>query len=333
MPLTRRAALSAMAAVSVFPAADAAAQARWQMATPYPDGNFHTRNIREFVAEIERATGGRLAVQVHSNASLLPLPQIKRGVQQGQVQMGEILLSAYANEDPLFDADSLPFLVADLKEARRLGDLQRPFVEARFQRQGLSLLYMVGWPPGGFYTQVPLTGLDVLRGSRFRTFNAASTRFANLVGANPVQVQQAELAQAFATGIANAMVTSAQTGVDTSAWDYAKVFTPANFTMTKNAVFVSRRAFDGLPKDQQDAVRAAAAQAEDRGWRMSEEATAAAERRLAERGITIGAVPPELAAAFRQIGDTMAEEWAGRVGEDGRKLLDAVRSGGGAGAR
>ena len=84
--------------------------------------------------------------------------------------------------------------------------------------------------------------MDQLRGSRFRTFNAMTTRFAVLVGANPVLVQQAELAQAFATGIATAMVTSAQTGVDTSAWDYAKVFTPANFTMTKNAVFTSRRA-------------------------------------------------------------------------------------------
>jgi TRAP-type transport system periplasmic protein len=331
MPLPRRAALSALAAASVLPVArTVSAQTRWQMATPYPDGNFHTRNIREFLAEIEQATGGRLAVQLHSNASLLPLPQIKRGVQQGQVQMGEVLLSAYANEDPMFDADSLPFLVADLKEARRLGDLQRPFIEARFQRQGLTLLYLVGWPAGGFYTQAPLTSLDQLRGTRFRTFNASSTRFANLVGANPVQVQQAELAQAFATGIANAMVTSAQTGVDTSAWDYAKVFTPANFTMTKNAVFASRRALEGLPKDQADAVRAAAAKAEDRGWRMAEEATAAAEQRLAERGLTIGTVPPDLAAAFRQIGNTMAEEWAGRVGEDGRKLLDAVRGGSGA---
>ncbi len=332
MPTTRRAALSALAVASSIPAV-AAAQTRWQMATPYPDGNFHTRNIREFLAEVEQATGGKLAVQMHSNASLLPLPQIKRGVQQGQVQLGEILLSAYANEDPLFDADSLPFLVADLKDAKRLGDLQRPFVEARFQRQGLALLYMVGWPPGGFYTQAPLASVEQLRGSRFRTFNAMSTRFANLVGANPVQVQQAELAQAFATGIANAMVTSAQTGVDTSAWDYAKVFTPANFTMTKNAVFVSRRALEGLPKDHQDALRAAAAKAEERGWRMSEEATAAAERRLAERGMTIGSVPPEVMAAFRQIGNTIAEEWAGRTGEDGRKLLDALRSGGGAGAR
>jgi TRAP-type transport system periplasmic protein len=323
--IRRRTALWALAAASSIPASFAAAQTRWQMATPYPDGNFHTRNIREFLTEVEQATGGKLAVQLHSNASLLPLPQIKRGVQQGQVQLGEVLLSAYANEDPMFDADSLPFLVADLKEAKRLADLQRPFVETRFQRQGLTLLYLVGWPPGGFYTQAPLTSMEQLRGSRFRTFNAMSTRFAVLVGANPVQVQQAELAQAFATGIANAMVTSAQTGVDTSAWDYAKVFTPANFTMTKNAVFASRRALEGLPKDQGDALRAAAAKAEERGWRMAEEATAAAEKRLAERGLTIGTVPPELAAAFRQVGNTMAEEWAGRVGEDGRKLLDAVR--------
>jgi TRAP-type C4-dicarboxylate transport system substrate-binding protein len=93
-------------------------------------------------------------------------------------------------------------------------------------------------------------------------------------------------------------------------------------------VFVSRRALEGLPKDQQDAVRAAAAKAEERGWRMSEEATAAAEKRLAERGLTIGTVPPDLAAAFRRIGETMAEEWAGRTGEDGRKLLEAVRAGG-----
>ena len=130
MPTTRRAALSALAIASTVPVIGAA-QTRWQMATPYPDGNFHTRNIREFLAEVEQATGGKLAVQLHSNASLLPLPQIKRGVQQGQVQMGEILLSAYANEDPLFDVDSIPFLVADLKEAKRLGDLMESSAEIR----------------------------------------------------------------------------------------------------------------------------------------------------------------------------------------------------------
>jgi TRAP-type C4-dicarboxylate transport system substrate-binding protein len=328
MTPTRRAALAAAPALFALSGA-VRAQTRWQMATPYPDGNFHTRNIREFVAEVEQATGGRLSVQVHSSASLLPMPQIKAGVQRGQVQMGEILLTAYANEDPFFDADAIPFLVSGFPEARRLAALQRPFIESRLQRQGLSLLYTVAWPAAGFYTQVPLNSLDVLKGSRFRTFSPMTNRFAALVGANPVLVQQAELAQAFATGIATAMVTSAQTGVDTAAWDYAKVFTPAAFSMTKNAVLVSRRALEGLPAEGQAAVAAAARTAEDRGWRLAEEAQTAAERRLAERGLQIGTVPPEVAAQFEAISRTMTEEWIGRAGEDGRRLIEQFRAGGG----
>ena len=147
--LNRRHLLTAAGAALAAPAfargaaaqgAAGGAATRWQMATPYPDGNFHTRNIRSFVEEIQTVSGGRLQVQLHSNASLLPMPQIKNGVQRGQVQMGEILLAAYSNEDVFFDADSIPQLVSNLAEARRLSDLQRPFIEARLARQGLSLL-------------------------------------------------------------------------------------------------------------------------------------------------------------------------------------------------
>lgn len=326
MPITRRATLAAPALAALGASSAARAQTRWQMATPYPDGNFHTRNNREFIADIEKATGGRLAIQLHSNASLLPMPQIKRGVQQGQVQLGEILLTAYSNEDPFFDADAIPFLVTNFAESRRLAELQRPFIEARLQRQGLALLTMVAWPPAGFYTQVPFSSMDVLRGSRFRTFSPMTNRFAALVGANPVLVQQAEVAQAFATGIATAMVTSAQTGVDTSAWDYAKVFTPAGFSMTKNAVLVSRRAMEGLPAEQRQALLDAARQAEARGWRMAEESDAEAIRRMQERGITIGTVPPEVMASLKQVSATITEEWVAKAGEDGRKLVDALQA-------
>ncbi|RAI58549.1 TRAP transporter substrate-binding protein [Roseicella frigidaeris] len=327
MPISRRAALAAPAFLVLAGGARAEGATRWQMATPYPDGNFHTRNIREFAEDIEKSTGGRLAISVHSNASLLPMPQIKRGVQTGQVQLGEVLLAAYSNEDPFFDADSLPFLAPDLPGARKLAGLQRPYIEQRFAKQGVSLLYTVGWPAAGFYTQVPITSLDVFKGSRFRTFSPMTNRFAALIQANPVLVQQAELAQAFATGIATAMVTSAQTGVDTSAWDYCKVFTPANFSMTKNAVMVSRRAMEALPKDVQEAVAAAALRAEDRGWGYARDAQEATQARLAEKGMTIGSIPPDALAALRKIGATMAEEWVAKAGPDGRKLIDSLQAG------
>jgi TRAP-type C4-dicarboxylate transport system substrate-binding protein len=327
--LSRRHLLAATGAAGLAPlvARGAAAQAatRWQMATPYPDGNFHTRNIRTFIEEVQAASDGRLTVQLNSNASLLPMPQIKRGVQTGQVQMGEILLAAYSNEDIFFDADSIPQLVTNYAEAKKLADLQRPYIEQRLARQGLSLLYMVPWPPAGLYAQQPITSIEGLRGLRFRTFSPATNRFATIVGAQPTLVQAAELAQAFATGVVQAQITSAQTGVDTSAWDYARVFTPLGFTMTKNAVMVSRRAMEALPPALQQEVRAAAARAEVRGYEISAEAQRSTEATLGQRGMQV--VPPtaEFLAGLRRVSSQMTDEWVARAGEDGKKLVEDYR--------
>ncbi|WP_137128382.1 TRAP transporter substrate-binding protein [Roseomonas sp. HF4] len=326
MTLHRRALMGAAGLAALTPLA-ARAQARWQMATPYPDGNFHTRNIRSFVQEVEQASAGRLAVQIHSGGALLRMPEIKRGVQTGQVQLGEILLTAYANEDPLFDADALPQLVTNYAQAKKLADLQRPFIEARLARQGLSLLYMVPWPPAGLYAQQPVTSLEQLRGQRFRTFSPMTNRFAQLIGAQPTLVQAAELAQAFATGVVQAQITSAATGVDTQAWDYARVFTPLGFSMTKNAVLVSRRALEGLPADLQAAIRAAAGRAETRGYEFSEAAQRSTEATLAERGMQVGPPSQQLLDDLARVGRTMADEWVQRAGPDGARLLEQYRAG------
>ena len=325
MTIHRRAILAGAGAATLA-TSGASAQTRWQMASPYADSNFQTRNLRSFIADLERSSNGQLAVQLHSNGSLLPMPQIKRGVQQGQVQLGEILLTAYANEDVFFDADAIPQLVTNYEEAKRLSDLQKPYIEARFARQGLMLLYMVPWPPAGLYAQQPVTSLEQLRGSRFRTFSPMTNRFAAIIGANPTLVQSAELAQAFATGIVNAQITSAATGVDTSAWDYARVFTPLGFSMTKNAVFVSRRAYDALPAAQQQVLREAAARAETSGYVVSREAQEGAERTLGQRGMQV--IPPseQLLSDLRRVSTQMTNEWTERAGDDGRRLIEAYRA-------
>jgi TRAP-type C4-dicarboxylate transport system substrate-binding protein len=322
--LSRRNILAAPFILTPLAIREAKAQARWQVATAYPDGNFHTRNIRSFLDEVKAQTG--IDAQLHSNGSLLPMPQIKRGVQQGQVQIGEILLSAYGNDDPFFEVDSIPQLAWTDEQARKLATLSRPYIEARFQRQGLSVLYSVPWPPSGFYTNVPVENLEVLRGSRMRTFNAMTNRFATLLGATPTLVQAAEVPQAFATGVVNSMVTSAATGVDSAAWDFAKIFTPIGFTRTHNVIFVQRRAFEALPAAQQTAMREAAKRAEDRGWALSAEARDAAQATLAARGMQVMQPTPVVMEGLSRISQTIAQEWAARAGEDGARLLAAYRA-------
>ena len=326
MPFTRRAALAGAAALPATLALDAAAQARWQFAQAYPDGNFHTRNAKTFSEAIEAATSGRVSIQMHSNGSLLPLPAIKRGVQQGQVQLGEILLSAYGNEDPFFEIDGIPQLCRTYADAKRLSDMTKPFIEARFARQGLTLLYMVAWPSSGFYTNAPIETVENLRGTRFRTFSVMTNRFATLIGATPTLVQAAELPQAFATGVVNAMVTSATTGVDSSAWDYARVYTPVGFTYTKNAVFMSRRAFDALSAADQASVRRLAAEAETRGWALSEEANTGNTNILGQRGMNVATPTPALMEALDRVSAEMVTEWLTRSGEDGARVIAQYRA-------
>jgi len=329
MPNLRRrgllAASGGLAAAAIAPGR-VRAQTRWQVATAYPDGNFHTRNMRSFIEEVQTATGGRLQIQLHSNAALLRMPEIKRGVQTGQVQIGEILLSAYGNEDPFFEVDSVPQLVTSTPMARKLAELQRSYVEARLNRQGLSLLYWVPWPPSGFYTNTPVESVETLRGTKMRTFNVLTNRFATLCGATPTLVQQAEVPQAFATGVVNVMVTSAATGVDVQAWDFCRIFTPIGFTRTKNAIFVQTRAFQGLPADVQAAIRTAAAAAEARGWDASDAETVSQQAALAARGMSVQQPTPALMEGLARIGATQAEEWVAKAGEEGKRLIDAYRA-------
>jgi TRAP-type C4-dicarboxylate transport system substrate-binding protein len=336
MTIDRRSALAAAAALlGVLPALPARAQlqahaqgARWQAASGFGDGNFHTRNLREFLAEIGTLTQGAIQVTLHSNGSLLPQPQIKRGVQTGQVQIGEILLTAYGNEDPFFDADAVPGLVQNLDDARRLATVQAPFIEARLARQGLMLLYMAPWPQVAITANQNFAGPEALRGIRMRSYSPISTRLAGLLGAQGTLIVAPEVPQAFSTGIIQAQLTTAPVAADTAVWDYSRYFIKASIATSKNAVFMSRRAFDALPEAQRAAILTAARNAEARGWRLAAEAEADAEARMVARGVQVVPASPALLAAIRAAGATMIEEWAARAGEDGRRMLEAYRAAG-----
>src|SRR5690349_13129656 len=259
--------LAALLAVCV--ALPAAAQTKWVMATPYAEGNFHTRNVKAFLQDIEQSTGGRLSVQAHHNGTLLPMGQIKRGVQTGQVQLGEILLSAYANEDPFFEVDGVPFLAWTWPQAEALNTATEPYIRTRLERQGLTLLYMVHWDAQGFYAKTELRSVQDLKGTRFRAYNNVTGRMAELMGATPVTVQLAEVSQAFATNVITSMFTSAQSGVNVTAWDFTKYWYNVGGMRTRNAVFANTRALQSLDAPSRAALLAAAATAATRGKELA----------------------------------------------------------------
>jgi TRAP-type C4-dicarboxylate transport system substrate-binding protein len=318
-PKAITAALFAAIATSV------AAQTKWDMPTPYPATNFHTENITQFVADVDKATGGKLKITVHANASLFKAPEIKRAVQGGQAQIGEILISGYSNEDPLFGVDSVPFLATSYADADKLWKASKKALEDRFAKQGLMILYSVPWPPQGIYSSKPLNSVADMKGLKMRTYNPYTSRIAELAGAQPVTIQVAELAQAFATGAVNANITSGATGYDTKAWEVVKNYYDTQAWLPKNIVFVNKAAFDALDRGSQQALLKAAADAEARGWKTSEEKNKWYLEQLAKNGMNVAAPSAQLKADFKKIGDTMTSEWMNNAGADGKAVVDAYR--------
>jgi TRAP-type C4-dicarboxylate transport system substrate-binding protein len=306
-------------------AVNAAAQTKWDMPTAYPATNFHTENIMQFVADVEKATGGKLKITVHANASLFKANEIKRAVQTEQAQIGEILISGYSNEDPLFGADSIPFLASSYADAVKLWNASRKTIEDRFAKQGMRILYAVPWPPQGIYSNKPIASIADMKGLKMRTYNPATSRIAELAGAQPVTIQAAELAQAMATGAVNANITSGATGYDSKAWEQVKYFYDTQAWLPKNVVFVNEKSFAALDKASQDAVLKAAADAEARGWKVSEEKTKWYLEQLAKNGMTVAPPSPALAADFKKIGETMTSEWTKQAGPDGQAIVDAYK--------
>jgi len=314
---------AALAAGLAFGSAQA--QTKWDMPTPYADGNFHTKNVRQFAADVKAASGGKLELVVHSNASLIKHPEIKRAVQTGQVNVGELLISVLSNENAIFAFDSNPFLAPNYPAAKKLWRVARPYVDKRLDAQGIKLLYSVPWPPQGIYTKKPLNSIADLKGTKFRTYSPNTSEFAKQIGAIPTTVQVPEVPQAFLTGLVDAMITSGSTGVDTQAWDYLKYYYDTEAFLPQNVVIVNKAAFAKLDSAVQKAVMDAAAKAEERGWATSATENQSYMKTMASKGINVTKPNAKLAGELNAIGAIMAQQWVSKTGPDAQAILNELR--------
>jgi TRAP-type C4-dicarboxylate transport system substrate-binding protein len=322
--LTLRALLGA-AAVTIVLALPAGAQTRWNLPSAYPPDNFHTENLMAFAKDVGEASGGKLQITVHPNASLFKAPEIKRAVQTRQAQVGEVLISLHENEDPIFGIDVIPFLATSFGDARKLWDASKAAVEKKLAGQGLLVLYAVPWPPQGIYTKKDLNSVEDLRGLKWRSYNAGTARIAELAGAQPVTVQAAELAQALATGAVNAFMTSGATGYDSKVWETVSHFYDTQAWLPRNLVIVNKAVFDALDPALQQAVRKAAAAAETRGWALSQEKTNWYVDQLRARNMKVQPPGEELKAGLRKFGEQLTADWLKKAGADGQAVIDAYK--------
>ncbi|MCO5057810.1 MAG: TRAP transporter substrate-binding protein [Rhizobiaceae bacterium] len=318
--------LLAGTALAAFTSTAALAE-KWDMPLAYPAGNFHSQNAEAFATCVKEGTGGELEIVTHPGGSLFGGNDIKRAVQTGQAPIGERLISAHANENPLFGIDSIPFLASSYEASAKLWAAAEADVEKALADQNLVYVYGVPWPPQGLYTKKEVNSVADLAGVKFRAYNAATARIAELAGMAPVQIEAAELSQALATGVAESFISSGSTGVDSKVWESLTHFYDVQAWLPRNLVFVNKDAWDALDDATRQAISDCGDKAGADGAKLSEELTAGYLKTLEENGMTVSKPGDTLRGELTGFGETMTNEWVSNAGDTGKAIIDAYKKG------
>ena len=305
--------------------ATASAQTKWNLPSAYPNDNPHVENLNAFAKDVSDATGGKLQITVHGGASLFKGPEIKRAVATGQAQAGEILISILENESPIFGIDVVPFLATSFPEAKKLWLASKSLIEQKLAAQGTMVLFTVPWGPQGIYAKKELNTIDDMKGLKWRAYNVGTARIGELVGAQAVTVQAAELPQALATGVVNAFMSSGATGYDSKVWETLTHFYDTRAWIPRNITLVNKAAFDALDKPTQEAVLKMAKVAEDRGWKVWESKTEWYHEEIAKKGMKVLKPSKALEEGFKKIGEQLTADWLKRAGAEGQAVVDAYK--------
>jgi TRAP-type C4-dicarboxylate transport system substrate-binding protein len=315
----------ALAASLMAIAAPASAQTKWNLPSGYPIDNPHLENLAAFVKDVSDGTGGKLQIQLHAGASLFKMDQIKRAVATGQAQTGEFLVSILENENPIYGIDVVPFLATSFPQAMKLWKASRPAIEKKLGEQGIMVLFAVPWGPQGIYAKKELNSIEDMKGLKWRAYNVGTARIGEMVGAQAVTVQAAELPQALATGVVNSFMSSGATGYDSKVWESLTHFYDTQAWIPKNVTVVNKAAFDALDKPSQEAFLKAAATAEARGWKIWETKTQWYHDEIAKKGMKVLKPSPALEAGFKKIGEQLTADWLKKAGAEGQAVVDAYK--------
>lgn len=189
----------------------------------------------EWAEAIDVASGGRLKANVYAGTVLLPPRSGMSGVRDGIAQVGYHAGTYTPAELPISNAlqelgfnydDPLVMMVAAT-------DFNMTNEDAIAQWKNAGVIYGGGYstPPYNLMCSVPVKSMADLKGKRLRTAGAALSRWAESVGAVPVNVPSSEMYQGVEKGTIDCAVNVASDLKSRSLWDVAKHTTMAPLGM------------------------------------------------------------------------------------------------------
>jgi tripartite ATP-independent transporter DctP family solute receptor len=253
---------------------------------------------QRFAANVKERTKGAADIQVYGAGQLGSQTNALTSLQTGIIDFVAHTTGYIETIFPQVSVLDLPFIFRDAPTAERV--LDGPIGAELFQRFPERGIYGLcwghwGWRPVSTAAATPMTQPSDMKGIKIRIQpGAIYAETYRAVGAIPVAIDITEAYLAMSQGAVQAVELPFISMVANKFQEVVKTTTETNFVYNAGALLVSKRKFDSMPADQQEAIRAAAHDMSI-DWRKSvAEATIHAQGVLTAAGATV--VPADIAA-------------------------------------
>jgi len=312
-----------LAAMLLAVAPWAAAAEEWVLANEYPATSLPGEGDALFAQLVREKAGGAVTIVPAPDAKLgFKSRDQLRAVAEGKVAMADSFGGALADEEPVFGLSSLPFVVADAREARALFDSARPLYEQAFAKHGQKLLFTTPWPASGLWTKAPVATAGEIAKLRLRTYDRTGTDLFKRLGAAASVVSFADLPAKLASGEIDAVLSSGDGGAGRKLWEELPAFIAIQYAMPLSFTTVNLARWQALDEKTRLAVEEAARETEKRQWSALEGRLEKNYARMRENGMTIvEAVSPQLRASLREAARGAIDAWSAKATPEARETL------------
>ncbi len=316
--------VAATSLLAIASVADAQQPIRLRITNQLPPSSAVSRGLELWKDRVEKATAGRVKVELYPNSQLYKDNEVIPAVQKKSVEAGLVVVGQFSSYDPIFSIFDLPGLFQSYDQATRAldGELGRNLSE-RLAKLGVHPLY---WAQQGFVeiatTKRPINTPADFKGLKLRVHSKELARMAQLLGAAPTTIAPSEVSTALSQGTVDGITTSMSSYEARKWFEAAPNITKSQFGLVEMAIIINDDLWGSLPAD----VKAAMNEASKAAASSSNQAIVSEEgqiyERLAKAGVKVTQFDRAARADFQAKTEPMYDEFYKGTGNAGR---DAVK--------
>ena len=230
----------------------ARAQIKLTYANFPPAPTFPCVQMEEWKKEVEKRTGGKVAIQTFPGSTLLNPKNMFEGVISGTADIGCLAMSYQPGRFPISEAIDQPVGFSSAKAASlALYDLIEKYKAKEFEQVKIITLFTC--PPANIMTIKPVKSLKDLKGLELRVGGTQADIIKNL-GGIPVAMPQSDTPEALQKGTVKGHVSSMEVLKDFNYAAYTANATIANLWVVTFAVVMNKDKWNSLPADVKEKI-------------------------------------------------------------------------------